>query len=228
MNIITQEQLIRDFKVMNNGEIDFFLGAGASIQSGIPTGGNLVWYFKRDLYCTENHLSTELYKDLNLASTQRLLQEYFDRQGSYPAKYAAEEYSHYFERCNSTSMARKRFIESLVAGKNPSLGYLCLANLLTISKIKNVWTTNFDSLTETAVNILAPTFPYAVCSSANQDSLAIFLDLLLNAHLSLGVAAVPGAYDGSFFFLLCCFFHMFTRRSCVGNVNLLSLNTFIS
>ena len=173
MNIITQEQLIRDFKVMNNGEIDFFLGAGASIQSGIPTGGNLVWYFKRDLYCTENHLSTELYKDLNLASTQRLLQEYFDRQGSYPVKYAAEEYSHYFERCNSTSIARKRFIESLVAGKNPSLGYLCLANLLTNSKIKNVWTTNFDSLTETAVNILTPAFPYAVCSSANQDSLAI-------------------------------------------------------
>ena len=44
---------------MHDGEIDFFLGAGASIQSGIPTGGNLVWHFKRELYCIENKLSLE-------------------------------------------------------------------------------------------------------------------------------------------------------------------------
>lgn len=36
MNSISQEQFIRGFKVMNNGEIDFFLGAGASIQSVDP------------------------------------------------------------------------------------------------------------------------------------------------------------------------------------------------
>lgn len=170
MNAISQEQLIRNFKVMNNGEIDFFLGAGASIQSGIPTGGNLVWYFKRELYCMENGLSTELYKDLKLSSTQKLLQDYFDRQGIHPAQYAPEEYSHYFERCYSVSLARKRFIEDLVAGKNPSIGYLCLADLIAHDKISNVWTTNFDSLIESALNILAPTFSYVVCSSANQDS----------------------------------------------------------
>ena len=37
--MMTQEQMIRNFCVMNDGEIDFFLGAGASVQSGIPTGG---------------------------------------------------------------------------------------------------------------------------------------------------------------------------------------------
>ncbi|MEA4895652.1 MAG: SIR2 family protein [Oscillospiraceae bacterium] len=170
MCIISQEQLIRNFKIMNNGEIDFFLGAGASIQSGIPTGGNLVWYFKREIYCIENNISTELYKDLKLPSTQRLLQDYFDNQGGHPCQYDPEEYSHYFERCYNTVLSRKRFIENLVADKKPSLGYLCLANYITSSKIKNVWTTNFDSLVETALNTLSPTFTYAVCSSANQSS----------------------------------------------------------
>lgn len=64
---------------MHDGEIDFFLGAGASIQSGIPTGGNLVWHFKRELYCIENKLSLELYKDLKLTATQELLQHYLQR-----------------------------------------------------------------------------------------------------------------------------------------------------
>lgn len=38
--MLTQEQFIRNFSVMANGEVDFFLGAGASIASGIPTGGD--------------------------------------------------------------------------------------------------------------------------------------------------------------------------------------------
>ena len=44
-----QKQFIRHYKVLANGTIDFFLGAGASISSGVPTGGDLVWYFKREL-----------------------------------------------------------------------------------------------------------------------------------------------------------------------------------
>ena len=173
MNTISQEQLIRNFKVMHDGEIDFFLGAGASIQSGIPTGGNLVWHFKRELYCIENKLSLELYKDLKLTATQELLQNYFDNQGTHPPLYAPEEYSHYFEQCYSTIISRKRFIEGLVEGKNPSLGYLCLADFITHSKVKNVWTTNFDALVEASISTLNPSFPYVVCSSANQDSFSL-------------------------------------------------------
>lgn len=87
--------------------------------------------------------------------------------------YAPEEYSHYFEQCYSTIISRKRFIEGLVEGKNPSLGYLCLADFITHSKVKNVWTTNFDALVEASINTLNPSFPYVVCSSANQDSFSL-------------------------------------------------------
>ena len=168
--MLTQEQFIRNYSVMANGEVDFFLGAGASIASGIPTGGDLIWEFKRTLYCSECGVSTEKYKDLALPSTRKLLQEYFDRKGTCPQQYAPEEYPFYFEQCYTDPMARKRFIESMVSGREPSIGYLCLAEAVMQGKVKNIWTTNFDSLLENALHRLYPINNVLVCSEANRDS----------------------------------------------------------
>jgi len=35
---------------MENGEIDFFLGSGASAQAGIPTGGTMIWDFNKSTF----------------------------------------------------------------------------------------------------------------------------------------------------------------------------------
>ena len=159
---------------MKPGEIDFFLGAGASVNSGIPSGGDLVWYFKRLIYCNENRVSVEKYKDLYLPSTRNMLQAYFDKKGTYPPKYDSGEYSHYFQECYPIAIARQRFIDDQVAYKNPSLGYLCLAELISKDRIKNIWTTNFDSLVETALNIIDPRKDMLICSSANSTSIPNF------------------------------------------------------
>lgn len=169
---MTSEQLIRDISIMENGEIDFFLGAGASVGSGIPSGGDLVWFFKRMIYCNENRVSPEKYKDLYLKSTRDLLQDYFDKKGTYPSLYDAKEYSHYFEECFPLPTARQRFIDSQVSGRNPSLGYLCLADIMCKNKIHNVWTTNFDSMTETALSIIEPLKDCLMCSSANASNIS--------------------------------------------------------
>ena len=168
--MLSQEQFIRNYSVMANGEVDFFLGAGASIASGIPTGGDLVWEFKRTLYCSECGISTEKYKDLALPSTRKLLQEYFDRKGTCPQQYAPGEYSFYFEQCYTDPIARKRFIENIVSGREPSIGYLCLAEAIMQGKVKNIWTTNFDPLLENALHQLFPINNILVCSEANRDS----------------------------------------------------------
>ena len=77
----TQEGLIRNIGIMQNGEIDIFLGAGASIGSGIPTGQEMVWYFKRRLYCTENKISEEKFKDVkSLEEAYINLQSEFTRK----------------------------------------------------------------------------------------------------------------------------------------------------
>lgn len=171
--MLSQEQFIRNFSVMANGEVDIFLGAGASISSGIPSGGDLIWEFKRFIYCSERGISTEQYKDLALPSTRKLLQDYFDHKGSYPQQYAPEEYSYYFEQCYSDPMARKRYIERIVSDHQPSTGYLCLAEAVVQGKVKNIWTTNFDSLLENAIQRLYPSNSILVCSEANRDSIRI-------------------------------------------------------
>ena len=171
--MLSQEQFIRNYSVMADGEVDFFLGAGASIASGIPTGGDLIWEFKRTLFCSECGISTEKYKDLALPSTQRTLQEYFDQKGGYPNQYSPEEYSFYFEQCYSDPLARKRFIESIVSDRKPSIGYLCLAESMVQGKVKNVWTTNFDPLLENALHRLCPTSNVLVCSEAKRDNIRL-------------------------------------------------------
>ena len=138
--MMTKEQLVRNINIMKSGEMDFFLGAGASVNSGIPSGGDLVWYFKRLIYCTENHISEEKYKDLYLPSTRNMLQEYFDNKGTYPPRNDPKEYSCYFQECYPLALARQRFIDEQMAHRNPSLGYLCLAELIEKEKIKNIWT----------------------------------------------------------------------------------------
>ena len=171
--MLSQEQFIRNYSVMADAEVDFFLGAGASIASGIPTGGDLIWEFKRTLYCSECGISTEEFKDLALPSTRRTLQEYFDQKGGYPNQYSPDEYSFYFGQCYSDPLARKRFIESIVSDRKPSIGYLCLAEAMVQGKVKNVWTTNFDPLLENALHRLCPTSNVLVCSEANRDNIRL-------------------------------------------------------
>lgn len=165
-----QKQFIRNYKALTKGTIDFFLGAGASISSGIPTGGDLVWYFKREIYCTENGISQDRFKDLKSESNRLILQNYFDLQADTPERGNPKEYSFYFEKCYDSWFARKSFIDSLVERRNPAIGYLCLANLIINSRISNLWTTNFDQLLETSISHLDPSFPFNLCSSANAKS----------------------------------------------------------
>lgn len=167
---LDEKQFIRNFKAFNAGTVDIFLGSGASLGSGISTGGDLIWYFKREIYCTENGICQERFKDLSFEENRRIWQEYFDYQDGYPSKGSQDEYSFYFEKCFSSREARKNFIDSQVVRKTPSIGYLCLANLLVDSKVNNIWTTNFDELTEIAIRQVDSTYPFNLCSSANQTA----------------------------------------------------------
>lgn len=126
--------------------IDFFLGAGASIESGIPSGHDIVWMLKRELYCSEEKKDFSLYKDLQSQSIRDELQKYFDSKGGYPAKNSDSEYSFYFEKCFPKIEERDSFIQNLIKDKKPSFGYKNLGRVLVSNFSKTVWTTNFDNL----------------------------------------------------------------------------------
>lgn len=165
---IDQATLIRCLSTMHNGEFDFFLGSGASAQAGIPTGGTMIWDFKRELYCSEKGVPRELYRDLNANIVQKELQEYFDAQNQYPRLYAPEEYAFYFEKCYPTPTARERYILNKVADISPSIGHLCLGNLFISKRVTNIWTTNFDELIEAGIKTLAAHHSFNVYSTANK------------------------------------------------------------
>lgn len=169
MRIIDQATLIRYLSVLDNGEIDFFLGSGASAQAGIPTGGTMIWDFKRELYCSENGTSKDLFRDLNANTTRKILQDYFDAQDGHPALWAPDEYAHYFELCHPTAIARERYIQSKVNNIAPSIGHLCLGELFIKKRVVNIWTTNFDELVEAGIKTLSPHHSFNVYSSANKS-----------------------------------------------------------
>lgn len=130
--------------------IMWFLGAGSSVSSGLPTAGTLTWEFKRALYCTEQHISPTRFPDLNDPRFQSTVQSYFDAQGGFPKLWEDDEYSFYFEKYLRNEHDRQRFLDSRLKNHSPSFGFYCLAAIHAVNQSKIIWTTNFDHLTELA------------------------------------------------------------------------------
>lgn len=150
------EEYIRAIDNIPNGELAMFLGAGASIQSGVPSAGDMVWEFKRKLYCMNNNISEEYYKDLQSETTRYELQTYFDGLIGYPLRGEGSEYSFYFEKCYPTIESRRNYIYKKTSDKKPNIGYLCLGSLINQNIIDTVLTTNFDSLIEAGTKTINP------------------------------------------------------------------------
>lgn len=185
MRRFTQAEFIRMFSVFPNNTFDFFLGSGASVQAGIPTGYSMTWAFKRYIYCTETGIDPGAMKDLQSEHTQSVLQNYFDAQQDTPAQGDPLEYAYYFQRCHPTSAARESYIQNKVRGVKPSVGHLCLASLIKTGRVTRVWTTNFDELVESGIKTLEPSFAFKVHSSANQKEAAFTADSTFPAVIKL-------------------------------------------
>ena len=145
MQKIDKDTFLRSFKVLSNQSFDLFLGAGASISSGIHSGSDLVWLFKRELLSVSGKINGKKFQDLKVEANKRILQSYFDEKGE---SGITNPYSHYFNECYPDPIVRKEFLTELVRDKKPSIGFLCLAALIEQLKFNVVWTTNFDDLIE--------------------------------------------------------------------------------
>ncbi|NMB00068.1 MAG: hypothetical protein GX971_00890, partial [Firmicutes bacterium] len=77
MRRIEKDTFLRGFKVLSNQSFDLFLGAGASISSGIPSGGDLVWQFKRELLSVSGKINGKKFQDLKIESNKKIIQSYF-------------------------------------------------------------------------------------------------------------------------------------------------------
>ena len=120
----------------------FLLGAGASYESGVPLAGAMMEDFRRRI-CQE-----ECPLEISNPADQRawLLQ-----QPWYQAADAAGTlYSALFERYEPKDRGRQIYIERMIRDRQPSFGYVVLANLIARNYINTVLTTNFDDLVNEA------------------------------------------------------------------------------
>lgn len=110
-----------------------FLGAGASIESGILGTEKMVEYFRERL---RERWRTE--------GAKGDFGDWLQSQPNWDPK--ASDYPNLFEAYRPTQRGRARYIEALLAGRTPSFGYLCLSQLLHQGYLDTVITTNFDDL----------------------------------------------------------------------------------
>ena len=166
---------VNSFKVKPYKSMTFLLGAGTSVSSGILSGGQMVWDFKRSLYCAAKNLRTSVYGDISKENVKNEIQSYFDGQGGFPAIWSPDEYSFYFEKCYPSRKDREYYIQEKVRDAKPSLGYLCMGELIINGKVDLVSTTNFDDLVQGGVHAIDPGISIKTISSAVSSSVGFSL-----------------------------------------------------
>lgn len=175
MRVIDTKTFMNSFKVKPDKSMTLLLGAGASVSSNIPSGGQMVWDFKRSLYCAAKNKRTSLYSDLSKANVQKEIQSYFDGQQGYPELWSDQEYSFYFEKCYPFRRDREYYIQNKVRDIKPAIGYLCLGEMIINGKIDLISTTNFDDLVQAGIHATNPGFSIKTISSAVSSSVGFSL-----------------------------------------------------
>ena len=133
------KELAHKIKAYNTPRFAFLLGAGASRQSGIPIAAEMIRYFKEQIILQRgpDGLKTDEEKERWLAE-----QDWYRAEGSV--------YCKCFERFEPKEIGRQRYIESIIEKREPSFGYVVLANLMAQGFINTIITTNFDDLVYSA------------------------------------------------------------------------------
>ena len=130
--------------------LSFLVGAGASISSGMPSAQMCIWEWKRSIFLTKNPGLEDQFAALSLPGIRRRIQQWLDRQESFPPEGAPDEYSFYIQRCYPIAEDRRMYFQNKVREARPHVGYRLLCHFAEANFIRSVWSTNFDGLTARA------------------------------------------------------------------------------
>jgi hypothetical protein len=143
---LSLDAFVRSIGVRRDTPHAVFLGAGASISSGLPSAQACIWEWKRDLFLTNNPGLEDQFMELSLPSVRRRIQQWLDQQGGYPAEDSPDEYGFYILQCFPIVDDRRAFFQQKVRNAQPHIGYRLLAHLAQVDLIHSAWSTNFDGL----------------------------------------------------------------------------------
>ncbi len=141
------ESVVRAVSVKSPSDVMLFLGAGASVSSGIPSAWQCTWQFKQRLFLTaHSSLDRILFSDITDPQVQARIQKWLDARSGMPPVGSCEEYGYFVEQCYPRPEDRRKFFEGLSQVERPSLGYRALGRMLEHGHFRWLWTTNFDNL----------------------------------------------------------------------------------
>jgi hypothetical protein len=144
------DAFVRSVGVRRAAPLSVFLGAGASVSSGLPSAEMCIWEWKRSIFLTNNPGMEEQFAELSLPSIRRRIQQWLNAQGLYPPEGASEEYGFYIRQCFPISEDRRAYFQDKVRVARPHIGYQLLCQLAEANLIRSAWSTNFDGLTARA------------------------------------------------------------------------------
>lgn len=130
----------------------WFLGAGASASARVATASDLIWSFKRTIYCSEQKVSPKAFDNLSDENARRRIQTYLDGTIRFPPAGDPDEYAALFEYAYPDAKDRRTRLDALLSGAQPSYGHKVLAALMKLGLTRVTWTTNFDRVVEDAAH----------------------------------------------------------------------------
>ncbi len=176
----------------------WFLGAGASAASGIPTGYAMIRDFKTQIFCRESKLSKREIDAGDKVWIERI-DDFFRRTSLLPPDGDPTEYSAAFEAVYPNERHRRQYIADAIAKGTPCFGHRVLAALMTSKQLNCVFTTNFDPLVEDSAviaNSLLPTSEQTRPTVAALDSADRAMRCLQESDWPL-VAKLHGDYQST-------------------------------
>lgn len=146
MSALTQADLTGLFASRPQG-FAWFIGAGGSRMSGLPTAVDIIWDLKRRHYSREENQEITR-QDMQNDAVQTRIQSFMDSHG-FPPLWADDEYTVYFEKIFGTDKERqRRYLSAILAEDRVTLtvGNRILGALLATGMTRAVFTTNFDTV----------------------------------------------------------------------------------
>ena len=144
--VFSLDALVRSIGIRRTSPLSVFLGAGASISSGIPSAETCIWEWKRSIFLTNNPGLEDQFSELSLPGIRRKIQQWLDAQGYFPRDGAPDEYGFFIHQCFPIAEDRRGYFENIIRSARPHVGYQLLCHLAQANLIRSVWSTNFDGL----------------------------------------------------------------------------------
>ena len=98
MQTLKFDEFLRSLKQNKDTTHSLLLGAGASVESGIPSATECIWDWKHDIFISQNPSLVEAFKNIKADNVRLAVQRWLDNQKIYPQLYSNEEYRSMLKR----------------------------------------------------------------------------------------------------------------------------------